>query len=164
MNHLEEIAKIPGAIVTRDKYGNIISVEHKTPDHPVEVDPLLEKPETPNFINIVCARSHGKTDELSKRIAQELAEKIPAGHEIQDIEIDPFSPPGATTVIVKTGRGGARKGAGRKPDPDKRTLLSCRVAQPTLQLLKETAEETGQGIGAVLDFIVEDYKRRVEAE
>lgn len=64
----------------------------------------------------------------------------------------------------KTGRGGAREGSGRKPDPDKRVILSCRVKQPTLRLLKETAEETGTGLGAVVDFIVEDYKRRTDAE
>jgi hypothetical protein len=61
-------------------------------------------------------------------------------------------------------RGGAREGSGRKPDPDKRVILSCRVKQPTLRLLKETAEETGTGLGAVVDFIVEDYKRRTDAE
>lgn len=64
----------------------------------------------------------------------------------------------------KFSHGGPRAGAGRKPDPDKRVLLSCRVAQPTLHTLKGTAKDTGQGIGAVLDFIISEYQRRVEAE
>lgn len=64
----------------------------------------------------------------------------------------------------KADRGGAREGAGRKPNPNKRVSLSCRVKQPTLQLLKETAKETGTGLGAVVDFIVEDYKRRTDSE
>ncbi len=160
---LDDIADaLPGAKVTREA-GVIVSIEHKTPDM-IEVDPFLEKPAWPKTIIRTGGHSHGKTTELAKTIAQELAEKIPVGHEIQDIQVDPYAPKDVAVVSVKTGRGGAREGAGRKPDPDKRAILSCRVKQPTLRLLKETAEETGTGLGEVLDFIVADYKRRTDSE
>lgn len=59
----------------------------------------------------------------------------------------------------KTGRGGARPSAGRHPLPNKRVILSCRVSPATREKLMAISKETGEGIGCVIDFIVEDYER-----
>ena len=61
-------------------------------------------------------------------------------------------------------RGGARPGAGRKKVVSKRVTLSCRVAPATRAKLQDIAKETGEGIGAVIDFILNDYEKRVAAE
>lgn len=62
----------------------------------------------------------------------------------------------------KTGRGGTRPNAGRPPLPNKRVLLSCRVSPATRGKLVAISKETGEGIGRVIDFIVEDYERIAE--
>lgn len=61
-------------------------------------------------------------------------------------------------------RGGARPGAGRKKIESKRVVLSCRVAPATREKLQGIARETGEGIGSVVDFILNDYEKRVAAE
>lgn len=60
--------------------------------------------------------------------------------------------------------GGARPGAGRKQVEAKRVVLSCRVAPATRTKLQGIAKETGGGIGSVIDFILDDYEKRVAAE
>ena len=60
--------------------------------------------------------------------------------------------------------GGSRPGAGRKAKGDKRVVLSCRVAPATRTKLQGIAKETGEGIGSVIDFILDDYEKRMAAE
>lgn len=60
--------------------------------------------------------------------------------------------------------GGARPGAGRKAKGDKRVVLSCRVTPQTRDKVLAIAGEMGVGVGNVLDFVLEDYEKRVTAE
>ena len=60
--------------------------------------------------------------------------------------------------------GGARPGAGRKALAEKRQLLSCRISVRTKETITKVARETGEGVGAVIDFIVADYERRLRNE
>jgi hypothetical protein len=66
--------------------------------------------------------------------------------------------------LAEKKRGGARPGAGRKKVASKRVVLSCRVAPATRTKLQGIAKETGGGIGSVIDFILDDYEKRVAAE
>lgn len=47
-------------------------------------------------------------------------------------------------------RGGRRHGAGRKPKPDARVQLSCRVAPDTLQALRAAGVPIGRAIDAAM--------------
>lgn len=59
-------------------------------------------------------------------------------------------------------RGGKREGAGRKSNPDKRILLSCRVSKDTLATVRKIAEEKGTGIGMVIDRAIEDFTHSIK--
>lgn len=107
-------------------------------------------------------RAHGKSADLAEAIAEQLAGKIPAGHEITDIEVDPFTP-GATSMVVKTERrGGARPGAGRKPirEEDQRNVtISFRVKASTRDALQELRAQ-GIDINAELERLVARLAKR----
>lgn len=107
-------------------------------------------------------RAHGKSAGLAEAIAEQLAGKIPAGHEITDIEVDPFAP-GATSLVVKTERrGGARPGAGRKPirEEDQRNVtISFRVKASTRDALQELRAQ-GIDINAELEKMVARLAKR----
>lgn len=107
-------------------------------------------------------RAHGKSAGLAEAIAEQLAEKIPAGHEITDIEVDPFTP-GATSLVVKTERrGGARPGAGRKPirEEDQRNVtISFRVKASTRDALQDLRAQ-GIDINAELERLVARLAKR----
>lgn len=107
-------------------------------------------------------RAHGKSAGLAEAIAEQLAGKIPVGHEITDIEVDPFTP-GATSLVVKTERrGGARPGAGRKPirEEDQRNVtISFRVKASTRDALQELRAQ-GIDINAELEKMVARLAKR----
>lgn len=107
-------------------------------------------------------RAHGKSAGLAEAIAEQLAGKIPAGHEITDIEVDPFTP-GATSLVVKTERrGGARPGAGRKPikEEDQRNVtISFRVKASTRDALQDLRAQ-GIDINAELEKMVARLAKR----
>ena len=55
-------------------------------------------------------------------------------------------------------RGGARPGAGRPiRGTGNRKSLTCRVSPETHETIKAVAKETGESVGAVIDFIVSEY-------
>lgn len=54
-------------------------------------------------------------------------------------------------------RGGARKGSGRKANPNKRELISCRVTPFTAMQIRIIAAERHTGIGEALDELVRSY-------
>ena len=108
-------------------------------------------------------RAHGKSAGLAEAIAEQLAGKIPAGHEITDIEVDPFTP-GATSLVVKTERrGGARQGSGRKPITDetrrRNATVSFRVRETTRAALQELRAQ-GIDINAELEKMVARLAKR----
>ncbi len=53
-------------------------------------------------------------------------------------------------------RGGKRPNSGRKPDPQKRQVLSCRVTPATLAALRERAVAAGVSVGAYIDRLLRD--------
>lgn len=55
-------------------------------------------------------------------------------------------------------RGGRREGAGRKKKADARVVISASVAKATRDKLKRLTEETGERLGTVLDYIIENVK------
>lgn len=55
-------------------------------------------------------------------------------------------------------RGGRREGAGRKKKADARVVISASVAKTTRDKLKRLTEETGERLGVVLDYIIENVK------
>lgn len=57
-------------------------------------------------------------------------------------------------------RGGKREGAGRKPAPERRLVLSVRVSPETLAALDDLAEREGKGRGETIDMIISDYCKR----
>lgn len=63
------------------------------------------------------------------------------------------------TKIAQSTRGGVRAGAGRKKLG--KALISVRVKPGTRDKIKSIAEETGCQMGAVIDFIIEDYERSI---
>ena len=88
---------------------------------------------------------------------------IPAGQEIADISVDPYkSDKGTTVLTIKTGpgRGGRREGSGRKKLGN--VLLAVRVKPETRDKIKAISEEVGCQMGAVVDFVLEDYEKRLE--
>ena len=55
-------------------------------------------------------------------------------------------------------RGGARPGAGGPiRGTGNRKSLTCRVSPETHETIKAVAKETGESVGAVIDFIVSEY-------
>ena len=90
------------------------------------------------------------------------APAVPAGHEITDISVDPYkSDKGATILTIKTGpgRGGRREGSGRKKLGN--VLLAVRVKPETRDKIKAISEEVGCQMGAVVDFVLEDYEKQL---
>lgn len=55
-------------------------------------------------------------------------------------------------------KGGAREGSGRKKLG--KILMSVRVKPETRDKIKAISEEVGCQMGAVVDFILEDYESR----
>lgn len=55
-------------------------------------------------------------------------------------------------------RGGRREGAGRKKKADARVVISASVAKATRDKLKRLTDETGERLGVVLDYILEQVK------
>lgn len=49
-------------------------------------------------------------------------------------------------------RGGARQGAGRKPQDT--VLVSCRISREARERLDREAQRTGEKIGAILDRLI----------
>ena len=88
---------------------------------------------------------------------------IPDGHEITDISVDHYkSNKDAVSLTIKTGpgRGGHREGSGRKKLGN--VLLAVRVKPETRDKIKVISEEVGCQMGAVVDFVLEDYENRIE--
>lgn len=85
---------------------------------------------------------------------------IPDGHEITDISVDPYkSNKDAVSLTIKTGpgRGGHREGSGRKKLG--KVVMSVRVKKETRDKIKSISEEVGCQMGAVIDFVLEDYEK-----
>lgn len=88
---------------------------------------------------------------------------VPDGQEITDISVDPYkSNKDATVLTIKTGpgRGGHREGSGRKRLG--KVVMSIRVKPETRDKIKSISEEVGCQMGAVVDFVLEDYENRLK--
>lgn len=88
---------------------------------------------------------------------------IPDGHEITDISVDPYkSNKDAVSLTIKTGpgRGGHREGSGRKKLG--KVVMSVHVKKETRDKIKAISEEVGCQMGAVVDFVLEDYENRLK--
>lgn len=59
---------------------------------------------------------------------------------------------------------GIRLGVRRKHSAKKGQLLICCLTPRTKAIIAQAAADTGEGIGAVIDFIVADYERRLRKE
>lgn len=59
---------------------------------------------------------------------------------------------------------GIRLGVRRKHLAKKWQPLICRVSPRTKAIIAQAAADTGEGFGAVIDFIVADYENRLRKE
>ena len=70
------------------------------------------------------------------------------------------SEPVAQRTRSKSGWGGARPGAGRKPSGKERKRLSVDFDKPDFERLEEIAEEKSQSVGQTVRDAVSAYLRR----
>jgi len=91
------------------------------------------------------------------KITEKFLEAVPPGHEIVDVQFDPFHP-GTVTIMTQPGRGGFRPGAGRKPEGLQ--PVSYRLPLEVIDKIRRVADMRQLSQSKALAYIVRAYVDR----